>query len=475
MKNGTRLSFSTFRQLLLQGTSRGWQTACPPQPTSALKRWGWLCLLALNLPLLCGCGVVTLLEGENGTIFGIETNVGTLFQIDPTTNKLEVLHPFTTAEGPPCVLVRGPKNTYYGAGFGKTSDILFRWEAGMYMVLHSLSNQEGRGVTALVWDDSRSLLYGTSASGGPYDEGTLFSYSLDGKFQVLHAFRHPPNKGISLTPIWLGTDHSLYGLEEVHENLRNGKVPSVTYVLFTYSPEGGYRRLHQFAPCYTFMSPLQASDGNVYFTAAGGWYGNGALLCFRPSQGVQLLYRLQKSGEGYLPELIAYRSGHLYGIAEGGVYGYGLLFNYFGGQYRVLHAFSSDSESPAISAGFTKSPASSAGFTRSLDSRSLDFPTALISGGVSMSTDGQLYVVSPKAIYVCTQEGRYTLARKLPPQLAPTENDGVVTYWLEGRLYGVLIKQPPELSPPPSTVMWTYNPQTQEVLTIGSIGSAKRI
>jgi len=452
MKNGTPVRLPSSCDRLKTKRRSFWQELRTATFLGNGKRSRQLWLFLLGVSLLYGCESVTLIAGKDGDIYGIDSSVGTLFKIDPPTHQFVVLRRFSD-EGFPRVLVAGTNNTYYGVteAFTDSSEYstLFWWKDGEYQRLHTLSSTEGASVGSLVVDASHSLLYGlttNSNAGG----GALFSCTQEGQIRVLRRFSSHTWPAV----LWEGNDHNLYGLAmiTVSEQIKS--------VLFTYQPQTGFRLLHIFALCNDFSYPLQSPDGNTYFTAWGGWYRKGALLCLTASQQIQLLYRFKRRVEGYAPELIAYRSGHLYGIAKGGVHGKGLLFDYFKGRCRVLHAFLRESEAPAV--GGMYKPRSGSPCYLFRDS---------LTNGVNMGQDGQLFVVSPVGIYVCTLNGQYTLQRRLPPQLSPKSADGFVSYWMGSRLYGFLSKRQSgvlgELNT--QTIVWEYTPETKELRTLAHL------
>ena len=90
---------------------------------------------------------------------------------------------------------------------------------------------------------------------------------------------------------------------------------------------------------------LVGSDGNFYgTTAAGGANGGGTIFQIRPGGALTTLYNFASPGSGtfYGPRtaLAAGSDGNLYGTAQGGSSGYGVIFKVTpAGAVTLLHTF----------------------------------------------------------------------------------------------------------------------------------------
>jgi uncharacterized repeat protein (TIGR03803 family) len=86
-------------------------------------------------------------------------------------------------------------------------------QAQTFTTLHSFASAHGSGPYAGLVQATDGNLYGTTENGGtPYDEGTVFRISPDGKFKTVYNFGAADNPGYYPNAgLILGTDGNLYG------------------------------------------------------------------------------------------------------------------------------------------------------------------------------------------------------------------------------------------------------------------------
>lgn len=126
----------------------------------------------------------------------------------------------------PSSLVEGPDGNFYAAastggytqsGYGGTSGSIVQiTPQGVITTLHSFAAQDGFGPTGLVLGPDGNL-YGTAATGGIYDGGTLFQITTGGAFNVVYAFPNGTSSsrmGAGPTQLTVGVDGNLYGMTE---------------------------------------------------------------------------------------------------------------------------------------------------------------------------------------------------------------------------------------------------------------------
>jgi len=225
-----------------------------------------------------------------------------------------------------------------------------------FRVLHSFaplqpdfSNQDGAFPFAPLAQDAHQHLFGTTSTGGPACDGTLFTLAPDGShFRLLHAFSGPdgalPYAGVLLTQ-----DGWLYGVTE--EGGQYGKG-----VVYRIREDGtGFQVLHSFGGrdgAYPLLVELVEGEGGWLYgvTSGGGVYGNGVVFGVKADgSGYRVLHEfgaedgLGRNGDGSHPYcgLVLGLGGWLYGVTYGGgVYGAGVVFGVKadGSGYRVLHA-----------------------------------------------------------------------------------------------------------------------------------------
>ena len=259
-----------------------------------------------------------LLVGNDGNFYGVSANggvhsVGTVYRITPT-GSLTVLYSFS-----------GYSAVNGGGAFGSTDGA----------VPHG----------ALV-EDSQGNFYGTTYNGGVNGIGAAFKLTPAGVATTLHSFGAGTDGSYPNGGLTLGKDGNLYGTTPSGGVYNQGTV-------FSISSSGAYALLYSFgAATGDGNKPdaglTMASDGNLYGTTVyGGQFGYGSVFRVTPGGGTAVIYsfNFQAGGaEGASPDggVIQATDGNLYGLTEsGGLYGSGTLYRVtLSGAEQVLHAFS---------------------------------------------------------------------------------------------------------------------------------------
>ncbi|HLH79897.1 MAG TPA: choice-of-anchor tandem repeat GloVer-containing protein [Chthonomonas sp.] len=226
-----------------------------------------------------------------------------------------------------------------------------------FRVLHSFaplqpdfSNQDGAFPFAPLAQDAHQHLYGTTSTGGPACDGTLFTLQPDGShFRLLHAFSGPDG-ALPYAGVLPSQDGWLYGVTEEGGPYGKG-------VVYRIREDGtGFQVLHSFGGregAYPLLVELVEGEGGWLYgvTSGGGVYGNGVVFGVKADgSGYRVLHEfgaedgLGRNGDGSHPYcgLVLGVGGWLYGVTYGGgVYGAGVVFRVRedGSDYRVLHAF----------------------------------------------------------------------------------------------------------------------------------------
>jgi uncharacterized repeat protein (TIGR03803 family) len=167
--------------------------------------------------------------------------------------------------------------------------------AQTYTVLHNFTGgaHDGANPQGPLIENAKHQFYGASLNGGRYGYGTVFKLNKTGKSSVLNSFAY-----------------------------YNG-----------WDPTSGV---------------IQGSDGNLYGTTWGGGYGYGqgqwnSGVLFELDQGkkAKLLYQFSvEDGQSSPNGLTADALGNLYGVAAGGPYGAGFIYEFdTAGSFSVLYNF----------------------------------------------------------------------------------------------------------------------------------------
>jgi len=186
-------------------------------------------------------------------------------------------------------------------------------------------------------------LYSTTAYGGTYNDGVVFTITPGGNATVLYQV-NAYNGSNGLT---LGTEGNFYGTTVYGGN------GSGYGTLFKITPKGNLTTLYNFSgqnyDAYPPAPPIQASDGDFYGTTAGDFNGNGGTVYkMTPSGHETTLFKFDRTdGAAPADPLIQGTDGNFYGTTSGGgasgrceQYGCGTVFRITPkGAFTLLHSF----------------------------------------------------------------------------------------------------------------------------------------
>ena len=271
--------------------------------------------------------------------FGSQTEDGSLPWSVPLMDKAGNLYGVTT----------------YGGGFDGGT-VFMVTPAGIETVLYSFGTLSSDGYYPggnLVMD-KRGNLYGTTNSGGAYDEGTVYKLAPDGTETTLYNFGSQSGDGAyTQAGLVRGTKGNLYGVNEAG--------PDGCGTVFQVTRRGTETILHTFGSqagdgCLAGYGQLiRDSKGNLYGTTRqGGAHNAGTVFMVTPAAVETVLYSFgSQSGDGNNPygPLIMDKKGNLYGATVGGgANGYGTVYKVTPtGSETVLFSFvnqSGDGNSP---------------------------------------------------------------------------------------------------------------------------------
>jgi uncharacterized repeat protein (TIGR03803 family) len=182
-----------------------------------------------------------------------------------------------------------------------------------FAVLYNFDARSGiaAGVIAQGRDGN---MYSATGFGGTWNDGTVFKITPGGRLTVLHEF-HSYNGSSGLT---LGTDGNFYGATVY------GGIGSGYGTVFKITPGGKTTLLYDFSgqdeDAYPDAPPIEATDGNLYGTAAGDFYGNGGEVYRMTTLGnkISLFHLDHQQGAALGDPLVQGADGNFYATASGG-------------------------------------------------------------------------------------------------------------------------------------------------------------
>jgi uncharacterized repeat protein (TIGR03803 family) len=271
------------------------------------------------------------------TVYGGAGDQGTVFKMDSAGNTTR-LYSFTYSAGilPYAELIQGSDGYFYGTtleGGAHGTGTVFKIDtAGNLTTLHSFDGTDGDNPYAGLIQASDGNLYGTTRIGGTHSFGTVFRMDSSGNVTVLHNF--PDSSSDGNTPyagLIQATDGSFYGTTASGGGGNQGTVfkmdTSGNLTILQNLTSGG---LNGALPqCVLFQAP----DGDFYGTTLGGGTGSCSFGCgtvFTMDSNLTTLHSFSSSpndGGGPFAGLIQATDGTFYGTtAYGGTVGYGTVF-----------------------------------------------------------------------------------------------------------------------------------------------------
>jgi uncharacterized repeat protein (TIGR03803 family) len=230
-------------------------------------------------------------------------------------------------------------------------------QAQTFTTLHSFDSADGSGPNAGLVQATDGNLYGTTENGGtPYDEGTVFRISPDGKFKTVYNFGAGDNPGYYPNAgLVQGTNGDFYGTtSEGGATASEDETGAGT--VFKITPKGILTTLYSFCSktdCTDGALPnaglVQATNGDFYGTTNSGGTpvmdtDYGTVFKITPEGTLTTLHSFSYT-DGGQPDgaLIQASDGNLYGTtSEGGPNLYGTVFKItLTGKLTTLNSFNS--------------------------------------------------------------------------------------------------------------------------------------
>ena len=276
-----------------------------------------------------------LVQARDGNFYGT-TNAGgangygTLYQMVPSTGKLNILSAFTNGDpggNPVGTLIEGFDGLLYGtAEYGGVDN---------YGTIFRATPPTGAAVTfatvtgglAGYYPQSDLIqatdgnFYGTTEQGGTDNIGTFFQVTQAGVYTVLYNFTGGTDGSRPLRGVVQGTDGYFYGVCNEGGTYQGGAIyrigvsgtTTTLTSLYNFAPQGG-------DGSNALGDLVQASDGNFYGTTAGGGVNSdGTIYGITPSGAYSVLYSFTGGTDGMSPVagMIQGNDGRLYGTTAG--------------------------------------------------------------------------------------------------------------------------------------------------------------
>jgi uncharacterized repeat protein (TIGR03803 family) len=199
-----------------------------------------------------------------------------------------------------------------------------------YAVLHRFGRtpkQHGGDHPASSLLDVGGLLYGTTSSGGKYNDGTVYSVTTAGVKKLLYSFGATSDDGKEPSSDLVVLDGTLYGATYYGGSCAGGTVFGIN----PNTTSGGYRVLHSFCNTSDGLNPdggLIAVKGTLYgTTSVEGGTGNSGGTVFKLTTNGEftVLHAFKGPNDGFQPTgRLAVVQGTIYGTT---LYGGGFCYS----------------------------------------------------------------------------------------------------------------------------------------------------
>jgi uncharacterized repeat protein (TIGR03803 family) len=271
------------------------------------------------------------------------------FSLAASSQVLTTLADFNGSNGssPSAALVLGTDGNFYGTtatgGDFNVGTVFKITPAGILTTLHSFNGPDGDQPLAPLVQATDGNFYGTTASGGGSDFGTVFKITSNGAFTSLYSFTATDGQ----TPYGgLVQDSSgdLFGTTSTDPLNHKGTIFKIT-------TQGVLTTLHVFNGQDGSMPHAGltlAADGTFYGTTQqGGAHNYGTVFKVTSDGALTTLYSFNNTDGAYpVSRLVLASDGNFYGTtAAGGPGQVGTIFRITpGGSLTVLHNFAFDSD-----------------------------------------------------------------------------------------------------------------------------------
>ena len=241
-----------------------------------------------------GNPICQLIWSRNHELLGTTVNAGagtdgTVFRVS-LTGKETILHAFTGIDGeyPRAGLVMDSAGNLYGTTFNSSgtatsgTGTAFEITAqGDFKELYAFVPASGYFPYAALTLDKSGNLYGTTTAGGAYNYGTVFKLTTSGSLTVLHSFTNGTDGASPEAPVFMTKSGDLWGT-----TASGGKADYGT--IFRLRPDGTLTTLHAF----TGSNGGFSQTGLIEDSAIGGGWLYGSTYAGGSGNGV--LFRVQR-------------------------------------------------------------------------------------------------------------------------------------------------------------------------------------
>ena len=289
-----------------------------------------------------------LFQAKNGKLYGL--NYNSILEFDITTNEIKKL---LSLEGDASL----PRGNFIQVNDNNLITVTdsgimeYHIAENTYNMLYVSDNDNnGKSFYGSLLHSDNGLLYGTTYSGGKYNDGIIYSYNLDlNEFKVLISFQDDMNGSNPKGTLIQASNGNIYGTTSKGPSYDDGDGPYPgNGIIFEYNIENSIlsrQIIFGTNSGYAKGALMLSSNDLIYgISSQGGIYRSGAIFELNPSNGNFVIKHSFKRIDGYGPvgELTEGKNGILYGMtAVAGSNNSGTLFSFnpYSDEFKVLYNF----------------------------------------------------------------------------------------------------------------------------------------
>ena len=227
-----------------------------------------------------------------------------VFPASASGTSVSSLHWFTGGAdgGVPNGLTLGSNGVLYGTtqsgGLYNDGTVFSITTNGAFQTLVSFNITNGSNPQAALTQGTDGYFYGVTEAGGTNADGTLFKMTSDGALTTLFAFTNESSVN-PYAALVQGTNGSFFGATENTYTVGDGNI-------FEWTPRGTLDLVYSFTGGLDGNAPVgalvQGTDGDFYgMTSAGGAHSHGGVFKMTPAGALTNLYSFTGGADGYNP------------------------------------------------------------------------------------------------------------------------------------------------------------------------------
>ncbi|PYX30259.1 MAG: hypothetical protein DMG77_10080 [Acidobacteria bacterium] len=275
--------------------------------------------------------------GSDGKFYGTTSgggtsNVGTVFKLTSTATRTTLWNftSFDDGANPIVAPLLGKDGNFYGVNpDNRNGDygLVYKITTGGTLTVRGDFNFTNGSAPNLPVQGTDGNFYGNARFGGSSSScsgcGVVYKMTSGGTITVLHNFDGYPTDGSQPVGVLVqANDGNLYGTTYVGGANNQGTVYKITTsgtytLLYSFHDVGGSDGINP------WTGLASGTDGNLYGTAQGGTHGGGVLFKITPSGTESVLYNfcsVSGCADGFFPQtpILQHTNGKFYGSVESG-------------------------------------------------------------------------------------------------------------------------------------------------------------